>query len=62
VAHDAAPLRVHSQRSNDIVLKILLQVVQCTYFVKEYCSERRFGMYECTSRGLIVVYEGLLRW
>ena len=48
VAQDAAPLRDQSQRSNDIVLKILLQVVQCTYFVKEYCSERRFGMYECT--------------
>ena len=51
MAQDAAPLRDQSQRSNDIVLKILLQVVQCTYFVKEYCSERRFGMYECTSRG-----------
>jgi hypothetical protein len=62
VAQDAAPLRDQSQRSNDIVLKILLQVVQCTYFVKEYCSERRFGMYECTFTGLIVVYEGLLRW
>ena len=53
VAQDAAPLRDQSQRSNDIVLKILLQVVQCTYFVKEYCSERRFGMYECTSRVLL---------
>ena len=51
VAQDAAPLRDQSQRSNDIVLKILLQVVQCTYFVKEYCSERRFSMYKCTSRG-----------
>ena len=51
MAQDAAPLRNQSQRSNDIVLKILLQVVQCTYFVKEYCSERRFGMYERISRG-----------
>jgi hypothetical protein len=51
VAQDAASLRDHSQRSNDIVLKILQQVVQCTYFVKEYCSKRCFGMYECTSRG-----------
>jgi len=50
VAQDATPLRDRLQRSNDIVLKILLQVVQCTYFVKEYCSERRFGMYECTNR------------
>ena len=40
VAQDATPLRDRLQRSNDIVIKILLQVVQCTYFVKEYCSER----------------------
>ena len=51
MAQDATPLRDRSQRSNDIVIKILLQVIQCTYFVKEYCGERRFGMYGCTSRG-----------
>ena len=51
VAQDATPLRDRLQRSNDIVIKILLQIVQCTYFVKEYCSERRFGMYACTSSG-----------
>ena len=45
VAQDAAPLRGQSRRSGDIVTKILLQVVQCTYFVKEYCSERGFGMH-----------------
>ena len=48
VAQDAAPMRDHSRRSDDIVTKILLQIIQCTYFVKEYCSERCFGMYECT--------------
>ena len=43
-AAEAAPLRDHSGRTNEIVVKILLQVIQCTYFVKEYCSERSFGM------------------
>ena len=48
-AQDAAPLGEQSQRSGDIVVKILIQVIQCTYFVKEYCSERSFGMDENTS-------------
>ena len=42
-AQDAAPLRDHSKRSGEIVIKILTQVIQCTYFVKGYCSERSFG-------------------
>jgi hypothetical protein len=46
VAQDAAPLRDQSQRSDKIITKILIQVIQCTYFVKEYCSERSFGMHE----------------
>ena len=45
-AQDAAPLRDQSQRSGEIFVKILIQVIQCTYFVKEYCSERSFGMHE----------------
>ena len=45
-AQDAAPLRDQSKRSGEIVVKILTQVIQCTYFVKEYCSERSFGMHE----------------
>ena len=48
-AQDAAPLRDHSQRSGEIVVKILIQIIQCSYFVKEYCSERSFGMRENTS-------------
>ena len=39
----AATLRDHS---GEIVVKILIQVIQCTYFVKEYCGERLFGMHE----------------
>ena len=42
-ATEAAPLRDQSGRSNEIVVKILLQVIHCTYFVKEYCNERPFG-------------------
>ena len=45
-AQDAAPLRNQSQRSGEIVVKILIQVIQCSYFVKEHCSERSFGMHE----------------
>jgi hypothetical protein len=45
-AQDAELLRDQSQRSNEIVVKILMQIIQCTYFVKEYCSERSFGMRE----------------
>ena len=48
-AQDAAPLRDQSQRSGEIVVQILTQIIQCTYFVKEYCSERSFGMRENTS-------------
>ena len=53
-ATEAAPLRGQSGRSNEIVVKILLQVIQCTYFVKEYCSERSFGMYVKPLRGCVV--------
>ena len=35
-----------SQRSGEIVVKILIQIIQCSYFVKGYCSERSFGMHE----------------
>jgi len=45
-AQDAAPLKNQSQRSGEIVVKILIQVIQCTYFVKGYCSKRSFGMHE----------------
>ena len=54
IAQDAAQLRNQSQRSNEVVLDILQQIVECAYFVKEYCGERRFGMYHCTSRYLVV--------
>ena len=47
-AQDAAPLRDQSQRSGEIVVKILIQIIQCSYFVKEYCSVRSFGMRENT--------------
>ena len=38
VAQDAAPMRDQSRRSEDIVTKILLQVIQCTYFVKDIAA------------------------
>ena len=43
-AKEAAPLRDRSSHSDEVVVKIILQIIQCTYFVKEYCSERSFGM------------------
>jgi hypothetical protein len=46
VAQDAALLRDQSKRSDEIVVKILTQVIQCTYFVKEYCSQPSFRMHE----------------
>ena len=45
-AQDAALLRDQSKRSGEIVVKILTQVIQCTYFAKGYCGERSFGMHE----------------
>ena len=45
-AQDATPLRDQSQRSGEIVIKILIQVIQCSYFVKEYCSDPSFGMHQ----------------
>ena len=54
-AHDAAPMRNQSRRSDDIVVKILFQIIECTYFVKEFCSERCFGMYECTFRCITII-------
>ena len=53
-AMEAAPLRDQSGRSKEIVVKILLQVIQCTYFVKEYCSERSFGTYAKPLRVCVV--------
>ena len=49
VAQEAESLRDQSQRSSEIVVKILIQIIQCTYFVKGYCSERSFGKCENTS-------------
>ena len=48
-AQEAELLRDQSQRSNEIVVEILIQIIQCTYFVKGYCSERSFGKRENTS-------------
>jgi len=45
VVEDAASLRDRSQRSDEIIGKILLQVIQCTYFIREYCGQRSFGMH-----------------
>ncbi len=42
-SQDAELLRDQSQRFNEIVVKILIQIIQCTYFVKGYCSEWSFG-------------------
>ena len=42
--------RDQSKLSDEIVVKILLQVVQCTYSVKEYCGDRRFGVHEYIQR------------
>ena len=54
-AQDAAPLRDQSQRSREIVVKVLIQVIQCSYFVKEYCGERSFGMHENIPRGITYI-------
>jgi len=58
VAKDAASLRDRSQHSDEIVGKILLQILQCTYFVKEYCSERSFGMHVACAK-LLASVEGV---
>lgn len=42
-ADQAEPLMRFSQRESVIVHRILQQVIQCTYFVKEYCRDSSFG-------------------
>lgn len=39
----ADDLRRQSERQNLAVIRILLQVTQCAYFVREYCRDERFG-------------------
>ena len=59
VAQDAAPPRDQSKRSDEIVVEILLQVIRCTYFVKEYCGDRRFGMHGYIQRSKRRVVNGV---
>ena len=53
-AKEAMPLRDRSPHSNDIVVKILLQVIQCAYFVKGYCSKHSFGVCDNSFESLII--------
>jgi hypothetical protein len=43
MAREAAPLKERSNHVDKIITQILQQVIQCTYFVKDYCSEQSFG-------------------
>ena len=43
MAKEVAPLKERAKHVDKIITRILQQVVQCTYFVKEYCSEQSFG-------------------
>jgi hypothetical protein len=43
-AMEAKSLRKGSERTNEIVIQILRQVMECTFFVKGYCSVRPFGL------------------
>jgi len=45
MARDVAPLRERAQDVDEIVPKILNQVIECTYFVKGYWEQKSFG--EC---------------
>ena len=45
MAQEAAVLREHSLRFDEIVGKILLQVIECTHFVKSYCGQSSFREY-----------------
>lgn len=39
----ADDLRRRSERQNLTIIRILQQVTQCAYFVREYCRDERFG-------------------
>jgi len=43
IADEAAPLKKHSPRFNEILEKLLVQVSECAYFVTNYCREKSFG-------------------
>jgi len=58
VAKDAASLRDRSQHSDEIIGQILLQAIQCIYFIKEYCSQRSFGMHVVCAK-LLASVEGV---
>lgn len=44
-AEQAEPLMQLSRRQSKIVNRILQQVIQCTYFIKEYCRDKSFGTF-----------------
>ena len=44
IADEAAPLKKHSLRFNEILEKLLVQVSECAYFVTDYCRDKSFGM------------------
>lgn len=48
-AESTDDLRRRSERQNLAVIRILQQITQCAYFVREYCRDERFGEHTCST-------------
>lgn len=42
----ASPLKDRSEGHKEIIGKILQQVVECAYFVRDYAKDKSFGKFE----------------
>jgi hypothetical protein len=57
-ANEAEELKKRSERDQEIINQILRQVMECAYFIRDYCRDKSFGMWNplvLLSLGLIGV-------
>jgi hypothetical protein len=44
-ADEAEELKQCSERDQDTINQILRQVMECAYFIRDYCRDKSFGMW-----------------
>jgi hypothetical protein len=43
-ADEGEELKKRSKRDQEIINQILRQVMECAYFIRDYCRDKSFGM------------------
>jgi hypothetical protein len=44
-ADEAEELKKRSKRDQEIINQILHQVIECTFFIRDYCKDKSFSMW-----------------